>query len=249
MEYVPINTTGTGRLDALGNDHSFLANMVTRIFPDVDDEKEQGANAQDRVRGKPKYPWADLRDPHLEYRLARASERVIHVHVGPTNSGKTYHAMKRLAESGSGVYCAPLRLLAWENHDALNKDGVPCDLITGQESVLVDGAKHVACTVEMASTEMAVDCAVIDEWQVTTDPYRGWAFSRALMGVAAKEVHVCGDPSIEELCRKIAHLCNEKVVVHHYTRLTQLCLSHPQSGSAWSGTCVCLCVVVCVCIA
>jgi hypothetical protein len=36
------------------------------------------------------------------------------VHVGPMNSGKTYHALQSVAASESGAYCGPLRLLAWE---------------------------------------------------------------------------------------------------------------------------------------
>lgn len=35
-------------------------------------------------------------------------------HIGPTNSGKTYHALKYLSEQGSGVYATPLRMLILE---------------------------------------------------------------------------------------------------------------------------------------
>lgn len=38
--------------------------------------------------------------------------------LGPTNSGKTHRAMEHLAQAESGVYLAPLRLLALENYDA-----------------------------------------------------------------------------------------------------------------------------------
>lgn len=34
--------------------------------------------------------------------------------MGPTNSGKTHAALSELKAAGSGVYCGPLRLLAWE---------------------------------------------------------------------------------------------------------------------------------------
>ena len=56
--------------------------------------------------------------------------RQIHLHVGPTNSGKTYAAIQRLKAADSGVYCSPLRLLAWEVAEGLNNapDGVPCQL-------------------------------------------------------------------------------------------------------------------------
>ena len=41
-----------------------------------------------------------------------------------------------------------------------------CNLHTGQERQVLEGAKHVSCTIEMASTTRQWDCAVIDEIQV-----------------------------------------------------------------------------------
>ena len=34
--------------------------------------------------------------------------------MGPTNSGKTHAALQALKSADTGVYCGPLRLLAWE---------------------------------------------------------------------------------------------------------------------------------------
>lgn len=65
-----------------------------------------------------------------------------------------------------GIYCGPLRLLAWEVAERLNKAKVPCDLLTGQEREEVDGAKHKAVTVEMADVTSNYSCAVVDEIQV-----------------------------------------------------------------------------------
>lgn len=48
------------------------------------------------------------------YPEARAFERKIIFHAGPTNSGKTYHALERFSTAKSGVYCGPLKLLANE---------------------------------------------------------------------------------------------------------------------------------------
>ena len=50
-------------------------------------------------------------------------------------------------QAGTGVYCGPLRLLAWEVAEKLNAGGVPCSLVTGQERREVEGARHAACTV------------------------------------------------------------------------------------------------------
>ena len=50
---------------------------------------------------------------------------------GPTNSGKTHAALERLKKSRQGLYCAPLRLLAIEIYENLNRQGIYCDLLTG----------------------------------------------------------------------------------------------------------------------
>ncbi|CAA2969892.1 ATP-dependent RNA helicase SUV3, mitochondrial isoform X1 [Olea europaea subsp. europaea] len=113
-----------------------------------------------------KFDFTDLTRPHTWYPKARRKRRNIILHVGPTNSGKTYHALKQLESSCSGIYCGPLRLLAWEVAKRLNKAKVPCDLITGQEREEVDGAKHKSVTVEMADVNSDYACAVVDEIQV-----------------------------------------------------------------------------------
>ena len=53
--------------------------------------------------------------------------------MGPTNSGKTKAALDKLMKGRNGIYCAPLRLLAWEISETLANKGVVCNLITGQE--------------------------------------------------------------------------------------------------------------------
>ncbi len=53
--------------------------------------------------------------PHQWFPEARQmAPRKVHFHVGPTNSGKTREALEILKKAKTGVYCAPLRLLAWE---------------------------------------------------------------------------------------------------------------------------------------
>ena len=41
--------------------------------------------------------------PHLWYPNAREKKRKVFLHVGPTNSGKTHNALKRLEASSSGT--------------------------------------------------------------------------------------------------------------------------------------------------
>lgn len=44
--------------------------------------------------------------------------------------------------------------------DRLNAAGVPCNLVTGQEVRLARGARHTACTVEMADVEQRVEVSL-----------------------------------------------------------------------------------------
>ena len=52
-----------------------------------------------------------------EYREARTLQRMFYLHIGPTNSGKTYTALRALKRARTGVYVAPLRLLALEVYE------------------------------------------------------------------------------------------------------------------------------------
>jgi len=165
---------------------------------------------------------ADLTKPHTWFPFARAMKRKIVYHCGPTNSGKTYNALQRYMEAKSGVYCSPLRLLAMEVFDKVNALGVYCSLHTGQEKKHVPFANHVACTVEMASTDECYEVAVIDEIQMIGDEVRGFAWSRALLGLKADEIHVCGDPSCLSLVRDICAATGDELIEHHYGRFKPL---------------------------
>lgn len=59
-------------------------------------------------------------DLYYRYPEARAIQRKIIFHAGPTNSGKTYHAIQRYLAAKSGVYCGPLKLLAHEIYEKSN---------------------------------------------------------------------------------------------------------------------------------
>ncbi len=112
--------------------------------------------------------------------------------VGPTNSGKTHAAIEFLAQSASGVYLAPLRLLALEIYERLGDLGVAASLVTGEERILAAGARHTSSTVEMVDLSRTYDAAVIDETQLLEDPQRGWAWTLAIAAVRAERVVMCG---------------------------------------------------------
>jgi ATP-dependent RNA helicase SUPV3L1/SUV3 len=119
-------------------------------------------------------------------------------HLGPTNSGKTYHALEVLKERGRGVYAGPLRMLAQEAHRRLaaelGEDAV--GLVTGEERVN-DTAPIICCTVEMAPT--AGEVLVLDEVQWADDPERGSAWTRLLLAGEFREVLLLGALDAEPL--------------------------------------------------
>lgn len=149
--------------------------------------------------------------------VARSVDRHFVLHVGPTNSGKTHEAITDCEQAETGVYLAPLRLLAMEEAERMNRDGVPCSMVTGEEERLIPGAAHMASTIEMMSEERLYDVAVIDEGQMIADRDRGWAWTQAILGIAAKTVHVCMAPEAEQLVIALIAECGDtwEVVRHH----------------------------------
>ena len=163
-----------------------------------------------------------LLHPHRWFRQARRHPRKIVAHLGPTNSGKTHRALMRLREARAGVFCGPLRLLAWEVFERLNASGTVCSLVTGQELEAREGSTVVSCTTEMVDVSRRYDVCVIDEIQLLGDKDRGWAWTRALLGVPAREVHVCGEPAAQELLERLCALTGDALEVHHYERMSEL---------------------------
>jgi ATP-dependent RNA helicase SUPV3L1/SUV3 len=166
---------------------------------------------------------ADFRFPYEWFPATRAMQRTIHLHVGPTNSGKTYRALKALENAKSGVYAGPLRLLAHEVYSRLNAKGKTCALLTGEEQRIPEVDQYfVSCTIEMTPLNAAMDVAVIDEIQMIGDEERGFAWTQAVLGVQAKEVHICGEERAVELIQALCSYTGDKCIVHRYKRLSPL---------------------------
>lgn len=156
------------------------------------------------------------------FSLARSMKREIIFYAGPTNSGKTYEAMKDLIQAENGLYLAPLRLLALEGYDLLTEHEVKTSLITGEERVIEPRATHVASTIEMADFSKVYDCVVIDEAQMIADPHRGWAWTAAIAGIAAKKIILAGAIDGLPSIKKIAEALGEKVEVKEFKRKNEL---------------------------
>lgn len=149
---------------------------------------------------------------------ARRLQRSVTLYVGPPNSGKTHAAFERLAQAHDGAYLAPLRLLALEGRDRLVARGVPCSLLTGEESLPAADARVVSSTIEMVSTNQPIDLAVIDEAQMIFDPYRGWAWTQAIVAVPANEVIIICSAYAVPALENLLGLCGERCTVRHFER-------------------------------
>ncbi|MGG7605080.1 helicase-related protein [Massilia sp. BKSP1R2A-1] len=149
--------------------------------------------------------------------------------LGPTNSGKTHRAMEALAKAESGVYLAPLRLLALENYERLQnarphgKD-IAVSLITGEERRIAEGATHVASTVEMLDTKTPVEVAVIDEIQMLADRDRGAAWTAAVCGAPASTVFLVGAPEARRAIEALADRLEVPLEVHVLKRMAPLAM-------------------------
>ncbi|KAJ1968504.1 RNA helicase [Dimargaris xerosporica] len=166
---------------------------------------------------------ASLEHPQEWFPRARRLARRIIMHVGPTNSGKTHHALQRLEQARKGIYCGPLRLLAHEIYTRMNSKGIGCDLITGEDRRISDREVPLtSSTVEMINYSQIYDVAVVDEIQVISDVYRGHAWTNALLGLQAREIHLCGEPSAVPLVKRLMQMLGDTVEVVEYNRLSGL---------------------------
>ena len=188
--------------------YAYQGLLTNREFSDID------LSHQQRL--------ADLRYPVEWYPATRAMRRKFIMHVGPTNSGKTYQALKRLEQAESGIYAGPLRLLAHEVFTRLNAKGMKSDLITGDEKNEQEGASLKSCTVEMVPLNVDVDVAVIDEIQMIGHRERGWAWTQAVLGLKAKEIHLCGEERSVPLMRELVASMGDELEINTYKRLSPL---------------------------
>lgn len=160
--------------------------------------------------------------PEMEFAEVRELRRHFILHIGPTNSGKTFHALERLKEASCGVYLGPLRLLALEVYERMNEMGVPCTMRTGQECIEEENSRVTASTIEMADFDENYDIAVIDEAQLVADTDRGHSWTKAILGLRAKEIHICMSPAAEQVVCHLIGLCKDSCEISRYERKTEL---------------------------
>ena len=163
-----------------------------------------------------------LDSPIDEYEEARRMKRHFYLHVGETNTGKTYASIQKLMDAESGVYLAPLRLLALEVQDKLRGENIACSLLTGEEEDIISYASHISSTIEKLQIETHYDICVIDEAQMIADKQRGWAWTRAIIGVLAPEIHICMAPEAKDIIIKLIKDCKDTYEIIEHKRDTEL---------------------------
>ncbi|RDB19317.1 ATP-dependent RNA helicase suv3, mitochondrial [Hypsizygus marmoreus] len=98
-----------------------------------------------------------------------------------------------------------------------------CNMVTGEEQKIVrDDAPLMSCTVEMLALMRPYDVAVVDEIQMIADEMRGFAWTQALLGLCAKELHLCGEETAVPLVRELLKETGDELIVNRYQRLTPL---------------------------
>ncbi|WP_227938240.1 helicase-related protein [Alkalihalobacillus deserti] len=152
-----------------------------------------------------------------EYRPSAGRSIRYVLHIGETNTGKTHHALQRMMKARSGLYLAPLRLLALEVYDKLNGEGIACTLKTGEEEKSVEGATHNSCTVEMFHEKESYDVIVIDEAQMIADKDRGFSWYKAITKANANEVHIIGSRNAEQMVLQLLG-DSEDIEIFDYSR-------------------------------
>ena len=122
--------------------------------------------------------------------------------LGPTNTGKTHHALERMLEHRTGMIGLPLRLLAREVYDRLTTRVGEREvaLITGEEKRIPSHPRYFACTVEAMPIDRDVDFLAIDEIQLCAHAERGHVFTdRLLHARGRKETWFLGASTIQPL--------------------------------------------------
>jgi len=111
------------------------------------------------------------------------SPRRVTAVLGPTNTGKTHHAIDRMLTHRTGVIGLPLRLLAREVYDRVVARVGPSvvALVTGEERIVPDRTQYWVCTTEAMPQEIGADFVCIDEIQLCADADRGHVFTDRLL--------------------------------------------------------------------
>lgn len=161
----------------------------------------------------------------------RRNKRKFIFFAGETNSGKTYKAFQKLTEykNNHGIYLSPLRLLALEGYEKIKESGLACNLVTGEEKILEEGALLQSSTIELAPVDTVIpyDVAIIDEIGMIIDEQRGSAWTQALIGINANTVVLTGSLDYADFITKIVvDYLGDEIEIVHCERKNKLEIEH-----------------------
>ncbi len=225
------------RADAVGLDPMIFLNALAgkdtsdpaeHVFERIDQRVTHAIERQQEERHAEMTKQSiNLAEYPESFDLARRLPRRFIALLGPTNSGKTHQAMEALINAKTGVYLAPLRLLALENYERMASarprgKEMKVSLVTGEERRIVDGATHVASTVEMLDSKTRVDVVVIDEIQMLGDRDRGAAWTAAVCGAPANVVYLVGALEARRAIEVLAARLECPLEVHILKRMAPL---------------------------
>jgi ATP-dependent RNA helicase SUPV3L1/SUV3 len=199
-------------------DHTVHQQIFEKDFAERERKKAEEEAELQRKREEEERMMEDIFGQEYNPSFGRRVRYVLH--IGETNTGKTHHALEQMKEASSGLYLAPLRLLALEVYEKLNAEGTPCSLKTGEEEKIVPGANHFSCTVEMFHEKESYEIVVIDEAQMITDKDRGFSWYKAITKANAREVHIIGSRNSKPMLLQL--LGESDIIIHEYSRDTPL---------------------------
>src|SRR5690625_4855435 len=105
------------------------------------------------------------------------------------------------------------------------EDGIRDGHVTGVQRVLfrsVPLAGIEAMTIEKLNIDEEYDIAVIDEAQLFSHLQRGGSWTKAILGLQAKEVHICCSENAVGTLKDVLRSVQEDPEVNFYQRKTKL---------------------------
>ena len=126
--------------------------------------------------------------------------------LGPTNTGKTHHAIERMLEHPSGMIGLPLRLLAREVYDKITArvGESKVALVTGEEQRVPRRPAYWVATTEAMPVEHEVDFVAVDEVQLAAHPQRGHVFTSRLLSARGRvETWLMGAATMRNALREL----------------------------------------------
>ncbi|QGM96999.1 helicase-related protein [Methylocystis parvus] len=137
---------------------------------------------------------------------SRAAAHGVAAVLGPTNTGKTHHAIERMLSFPTGLIGLPLRLLAREvyNRVVARVGSEAVALVTGEEKIKPRAPAYWISTVEAMPRDIDVDFLAIDEVQLAADLDRGHIFTdRLLRWRGRHETLLIGAGTMEPMIRAL----------------------------------------------